>query len=81
MRLKLGRPDLGQYRDRFDVPAADGDFAVTFLGVATLLLDDGTTRVMFDGFFSRPPLLSVALRKLSPDTARIDAVLARVGTG
>jgi L-ascorbate metabolism protein UlaG (beta-lactamase superfamily) len=81
MRLKLGRPDLGQYRDRFDVPAADGDFAVTFLGVATLLLDDGTTRVMFDGFFSRPPLLSVALRKLSPDTARIDAALARVGTG
>jgi L-ascorbate metabolism protein UlaG (beta-lactamase superfamily) len=79
MRLKLGRPDLEQYRDRFDVPVSDGEFAVTFLGVATLLLDDGTTRVMFDGFFSRPPLLSVALRKLTPDTARIDAALARAG--
>jgi L-ascorbate metabolism protein UlaG (beta-lactamase superfamily) len=79
MRLKLGRPDLEQYRDRFDVPVSDGEFAVTFLGVATLLLDDGTTRVMFDGFFSRPPLLSVALRKLTPDTARINAALARAG--
>ena len=79
MRLKLGRPDIEQYRDRFDVPAADGDFAVTFLGVATLLLDDGTTKVMFDGFFSRPPLLSVGLRTIAPDHARIDAALARVG--
>jgi len=79
MRLKLGRPDIEQYRARFDVPTADGDFAVTFLGVATLLLDDGTTKVMFDGFFSRPPLLSVALRKLTPDDRRIDAALTRVG--
>jgi L-ascorbate metabolism protein UlaG (beta-lactamase superfamily) len=79
MRLKLGRPDLEQYRDRFDVPAAEGGFAATFLGVATLLLEDGTTKLMFDGFFSRPPLLSVALRRLAPDVARIDAALARVG--
>lgn len=81
MRLKLGRPDIGAYRDRFDVPAADGDFAVTFLGVATLLLDDGNTKVMFDGFFSRPPLLSVGLRKIAPDTQRIEAALAKVGAG
>lgn len=79
MRLKLGRPDLEQYRARFDVPAAEGDFAATFLGVATLLLDDGTTKVLFDGFFSRPPLLSVALRRLTPDAARIDAALGKVG--
>jgi L-ascorbate metabolism protein UlaG (beta-lactamase superfamily) len=79
MRLKLGRPDLEQYRDRFDVPAADDGLAVTFLGVATLLLDDGRTRILFDGFFSRPSLLSVALRKLSPDSARIDAALERTG--
>ncbi len=79
MRLKLGRPDLERYRDRFDVPAAEGEFAVTFLGVATLLLDDGSTRLLFDGFFSRPSLVSVALRRLTPDTARIDAALSRAG--
>jgi len=34
MRLKLGRPDLTKQADRFDVPEAAGDLAVTFLGVA-----------------------------------------------
>ncbi len=79
MRLKLGRPDLAPYADRFDVPVATGDFAVTFLGVASLVLDDGETRVMTDGFFSRPPLLKVALGKVAPHEERIDAALARAG--
>ena len=79
MRLKLGRPDIGQYADRFDVPPATGLFGVTFLGVASLLLDDGETRLMTDGFFSRPSLGQVALRKIAPDLGRIDAALARVG--
>lgn len=79
MRLKLGRPDIGQYADRFDVPPATGLFGVTFLGVASLLLDDGETRLMTDGFFSRPSLGKVALGKIAPDLGRIDAALARVG--
>ena len=78
MRLKLGRPDLDRYADRFDVPAAASDFAVTFLGVATLLVDDGRTALLTDGFFSRPPLLKVGLGSLAPDEARIEAALARV---
>lgn len=77
MRLKLGRPDLAAYADRFDVPVAEGTFSVTFLGVASLLLDDGTSAVMTDGFFSRPPLLRSAFGKIAPDEARIDACLAR----
>jgi L-ascorbate metabolism protein UlaG (beta-lactamase superfamily) len=79
MRLKLGRPDIGRYADRFDVPAASDDFGVTFLGVATLLLDDGESALLTDGFFSRPSLLKVGLGKIAPDDARIDAVLARAG--
>jgi L-ascorbate metabolism protein UlaG (beta-lactamase superfamily) len=80
MRLKPGRPDLRRYAHRFDVPPATGGLAVTFLGVASLLLDDGTSAVMTDGFFSRPPLLKVALGRLAPDTERIAAALARTGT-
>ena len=57
MRLKLGRPDLRRRASRFDVPPAAGDLAVTFLGVSTLLFDDGESAVMFDGYFSRPSLL------------------------
>ena len=79
MRLKPGRPDIGRYVDRFDVPAATGAWGVTFLGVASLLLDDGETRLMTDGFFSRPSLGKVLLGKIAPDPARIDATLARIG--
>lgn len=79
MRLKLGRPDLGRYASRFDVSPASDDFAVTFLGVSTLLLDDGESTVLTDGFFSRPSLPKVALGRIAPDLARIDAALARAG--
>jgi L-ascorbate metabolism protein UlaG (beta-lactamase superfamily) len=78
MRLRLGRPDLDQYAGRFDVPPANpGGLSVTFLGVASLLLSDDESAVMTDGFFSRPPLRTVALGKLTPDLARIDSGLRR----
>src|SRR5438270_540377 len=67
MRLRLGRPDIARYSDRFDVPAAEaGSLSVTWLGVATLLLDDGSCALMTDGYFSRPGLARVAAGKLSP---------------
>jgi L-ascorbate metabolism protein UlaG (beta-lactamase superfamily) len=77
MRAKLGRPDLGRYADRFDVPVATGRFSVTFLGVSSLLLDDGASAVLTDGFFSRPSLPTVALRRLAPDHDRIATAMAR----
>jgi L-ascorbate metabolism protein UlaG (beta-lactamase superfamily) len=79
MRLKLGRPDLAQYSDRFDVPAAEPDapLSATWMGVATLLLDDGSSALMTDGYFSRPSLAQVAGGKLSPSPARVDGCLAR----
>lgn len=79
MRLRLGRPDIARYADRFDVPEATGPWGVTFLGVASLLIDDGETALMTDGFFSRPSLGKVVLGKVAPDRARIDAALARAG--
>lgn len=81
MRLKLGRPDLGAYRDSFDAPAAeaDSDLTVTWLGVSTLLIDDGTTALMTDGFFSRPSYIEVGLRRLQPCVSRISECLARAG--
>ncbi|MGN0064730.1 MAG: MBL fold metallo-hydrolase [Nocardioides sp.] len=79
MRLRPGRPDISAYGDRFDVPEAAGELSVTFLGVASLLLTDGRSAVMTDGFFSRPSLPAVGLRRLSPDLGRIDAALSRAG--
>ncbi|GAA3537478.1 MBL fold metallo-hydrolase [Nocardioides daeguensis] len=82
LRLRLGRPEIGRYADRFGLPQATTGTAgvtVTFLGVASLLIQDGTTAVLTDGFFSRPSLPRVALGRIAPDEARIDATLARAG--
>ncbi|MER6590815.1 MBL fold metallo-hydrolase [Micromonospora purpureochromogenes] len=79
MRLKLGRPDLHRYAARFDVPPAAGRFAAVFLGVSTLLLDDGESAILTDGFFSRPSLLKVAFSRIAPDQERIAGALARAG--
>ena len=81
MRLKLGRPDISRYRDRLDVPVAQPDSAVTvsWLGVSTLLVDDGTSAVLTDGFFSRPSLLDVGLRKIKTSVSRVEDCLKRAG--
>lgn len=81
MRLKPGRPDISAYSDRFDAPAAGigSGLSVTWLGVSTLLVEDGTAALMTDGFFSRPSLLDVGLRKLAPSASRIRDCLARAG--
>ena len=45
--------------------------------VAHVLVDDGTSALMTDGFFSRPSLLDVGLRQLTPSEPRIDDCLNR----
>jgi len=78
-RRPWNRPDIEAYARLFDLPCADGRFAVTFLGVASLLIDDGETQVLTDGFFSRPNLPKVAFGRIAPDPARIDDALAHAG--
>ncbi|MCW1960172.1 MAG: MBL fold metallo-hydrolase [Mycobacterium sp.] len=81
MRAKVGRPDITRYRDYFHVPIAglDAPLTVTWMGVSTLLVDDGSSALLTDGFFSRPSLLEVGLRKLTPSAARIEEALDRAG--
>jgi L-ascorbate metabolism protein UlaG (beta-lactamase superfamily) len=81
MRLKVGRPDLRKYRDRFDTPAAipESPLTVTWAGVTTLLVDDGASAVLTDGFFSRPDLLRVGVRTIAPSAARVTDALGRLG--
>jgi L-ascorbate metabolism protein UlaG (beta-lactamase superfamily) len=59
--------------------SADGGVTVTFLGVSTVLVNDGETAILTDGFFSRPPMLRTALGTIAPDRAVVDAMLARAG--
>ena len=81
MRLKLGRPDLAAYSRYFDQPVAGADspLTVTWAGVTTMLVSDGSSALLTDGFFSRPGLLSVGLGRLEPSAPRIDGCLHRLG--
>ncbi|MBS9533160.1 MBL fold metallo-hydrolase [Mycobacterium sp. M1] len=81
MRLKSGRPDLARYSDRFDVPAAHAGapLSVTWLGVSTLLIDDGSSALLTDGYFSRPTLARMVFGTVAPVPARIDDCLGRAG--
>jgi L-ascorbate metabolism protein UlaG (beta-lactamase superfamily) len=60
------RPSL----DNIDWPApviasaaATDTVVVTWLGVTTLLFDDGETQILVDGFFSRPSIFDVVLNR------------------
>jgi L-ascorbate metabolism protein UlaG (beta-lactamase superfamily) len=81
MRLKAGRPDIDDYARYFDLPPADPAAAptVTWAGVTTLLITDGMSAVLTDGFFSRPSLLQVGLGRIAPSQPRIDGCLGRLG--
>jgi L-ascorbate metabolism protein UlaG (beta-lactamase superfamily) len=60
-------------------PRAEG-VRVTWLGVTTVLFDDGKTRILTDGFFSRPGLLDLAFdRAIAPDLAGIERALVAAG--
>ncbi len=80
MRVRAGRPDLQDHARWFDAPAATADSAltVTWAGVTTLLIDDGSSAVLTDGFFSRPGLVSVGLRRIAPSPPRVDGCLSRL---
>lgn len=73
------RPDLADV----DWPAPEvvstsvsDSVSATWLGVSTLLFDDGETQILIDGFFSRPTLMDVVLgRAIDNDAAMINYAL------
>lgn len=72
---------MGRYGSYFatERPSFEkGDVTVTFLGVSSLLFDDGETRLMIDGFFTRPSLLRTALLKIETDEKVVDTVIDRL---
>ncbi|MGB5246886.1 MAG: MBL fold metallo-hydrolase [Woeseia sp.] len=56
--------------------AEDGQVTVTWLGISTLLFDDGETQIITDATFSRPKLRDILLfRPLESDYAAINRAL------
>jgi L-ascorbate metabolism protein UlaG (beta-lactamase superfamily) len=59
---------------------ATGKVSVTWLGITTLLFDDGETQVLTDGTFTRlSPFDVVSGRAVWSDAARVNAVIAEYG--
>jgi len=75
------RPSVAPYAYLALAPAAGKvtGLRVTFLGVSTLLFDDGETAILTDGFFTRPDWKTVLTRKVRPDSERIAKSLQRAG--
>ncbi len=66
------RPDLEDYAALMEPRWEGGSgITVTFLGVSTLLISDGETHLMTDGFFSRPGVWDLVAGEITPDGDRI----------
>ena len=75
------RPDISAFNSLKTLTKASNgpELRATILGVSTLLLDDGTTAILTDGFFTRPNSRQLLLEKIAPDTALIEKTLQRAG--
>lgn len=81
MRLRWGRPDLASFEHLSTTPSATPTTPVTasFLGVTTLLFEDGGSAILTDGFFTRPSLLATVAAPLRTHPDRVGMALARAG--
>jgi len=61
------------------VPMPAHQFSARWMGDATILLDDGSSAILVDPYFSRLSRQRLQQRTIEPDTGRIDAALRRVG--
>jgi L-ascorbate metabolism protein UlaG (beta-lactamase superfamily) len=73
----LSRPGMSEVGIPYAKPAPSGSaLTVTWLGVATLLIDDGKTQIMTDGFVSRPALFDLLFqRPIEADKGAIAEVI------
>lgn len=86
---QLQTPDMSVYESYYyragtdthaESGSAAGGLKVTYLGTSTLYFDDGETRILIDGFFSRPDnLWQVFLGEVGTDRLKVRDYLKRLG--
>lgn len=65
---------LSDYSDCYiddDREMGNGEVKVTYLGTSSLLIEDGSTKLMVDGFLSRPGVPSLLVLGVETDTGRV----------
>jgi L-ascorbate metabolism protein UlaG (beta-lactamase superfamily) len=74
----MSRPSMDEVGIAYAQPAAPDSKGLTvkWFGISTLLIDDGETQLLTDGFFSRPSLLDIVLKRpIAPEIETITRVL------
>lgn len=74
-------PSIDDFRGENSVQKAaqPGGVSVRFAGNANLLISDGETNLMIDGWFSRPSVGDMLSGEIAPDLPVIEASLTRLG--
>lgn len=81
-RAPLDQPSLLPYERLMHAPAeTPGPLDIRFLGSSTIVLRDGPTTILTDGFFTRPSTLSLVASSLSSDPKRVGEGLRLGGFG
>lgn len=83
MRMPFGRPrprpELVQPSSAsLSASVSPDGLTAHFLGTSSLLLSDGETRLLCDGFVTRPSLLRVGLGKIAPNRDLVRAAIDRL---
>jgi L-ascorbate metabolism protein UlaG (beta-lactamase superfamily) len=73
--LAACQPSFEPYAKYELSPSKQGRLTARFFGVSTILIDDGTTAIMTDGFFSRPSIGRQLASVIWPNQKRIDDAL------
>ena len=64
-------PEFQDWYRQVQTPTSDTAISVQFVGVSTMVISDGETTLMTDGFFSRPPAFRLLFGKIEPEKAEI----------
>ncbi|MEV5572039.1 MBL fold metallo-hydrolase [Spirillospora sp. NPDC052269] len=79
MRTPFGRPSLRPYLAHKQPRATSPDgLTAHFLGTSSVLLSDGETTLLCDGFVTRPSLLRVGLGRIAPDRTLVRSAIDRL---
>lgn len=80
MKFWLSRPDLRRLPATFQAGAAESGVTAWFLGTSSVLLSDGVTAVLSDGFVTRPGLGRVVFGRIAPDRRVVQRAFERLGS-
>ncbi len=80
-RAVLRRPSMPTDKSLYtpEVPARLGELRSTFLGVSSIVFNDGENSILIDGFFTRPSMARALATRIEPDVELIDSSLIRAG--